>query len=520
MVLLAWLAGMALSVCIDRLTEPTPALRRPIGAWLLHFGVCALVFAAEFLVFRRPWFAAANVLAWQLLIVLISNAKFHSLREPFIYQDFEYFLDAIKHPRLYLPFLGAWRAAVAAIAFVAAVAFGLLLETPVDVSGSPVAYAICAIALLMVALLLLTFGARQPLRVTHAPADDTRRLGLIACMWQYRSDERATFDVARLPMALNIDATIADGFRPNIVAIQSESFFDVRRLSKSLRPSVFTHWDRARDAAAAQGRVRVAAWGANTVRTEFSFLSGLAPDMLGVHRFNPYRKLAHLGIATLASRLRSLGYKTICVHPYPATFYTRNVIFPKLGFDEFIDISGFTDAPKVGPYVGDVDVAKKIEALLADAPDGVFIFAITMENHGPLHWEQIAADEVAALFTEPLPGNCEELAVYARHLANADAMLGTLMATMQCATTPHWICQYGDHVPIMPSAYAVVGEPDGMTDYVIWANDAALATKADDARDLGIAELAELLLARAFHHRAHDHADGDIPNATPSAASS
>jgi Sulfatase len=519
MVLLAWLAGMSLSVCVDRLTQPTPVLRRPIGAWLLHFGFCALVFAAEFLVFRRPWFAAANVLAWQLLIVLISNAKFHSLREPFIYQDFEYFLDAIKHPRLYLPFLGAWRAALAAIAFVAAVASGLLLESPVNVSGGDVVYASCAIALLLLALLLLILGARQPLLVTHTPADDTRRLGLIASMWRYRSDERATFDLAQLPKLPTIDAAVTGSKRPNIVAIQSESFFDARRLSKTLRPSVFTHWDRARGAAAARGRVRVAAWGANTVRTEFSFLSGLDPEILGVHRFNPYRKLAHLGVETLASRLKSLGYKTICVHPYPATFYTRDAIFPKLGFDEFIDISAFADAPKVGPYVGDVEVAKKIESLLANASDGVFIFAITMENHGPLHWEQIAADEISTLFTETLPRNCEELAVYARHLANADAMLGTLMATMQRASTPHWICQYGDHVPIMPSVYAEIGEPDGMTDYVIWANDAARASKADDARDLDIAELAELLLARAFNPHTHDHVDGGAPNATTSATS-
>lgn len=498
---------MGLSVCVDRLTAPTPFLRRPVSAWLPHFGVCSFVFAMEFLVFRRPWFATANVLAWQLLIVLISNAKFHALREPFIYQDFEYFVDAIKHPRLYLPFLGVWRALIAAIAFIVAVTLGLMLETPVDQSGGIAAYASASTALFLVAVLLCVFGARQSMAVTHEPAEDVRVLGLIASMWRYRADERVPFDVTRLPHRLDIGDAAVSGKRPNIVAIQSESFFDARRLCDTMRPSLFTHWDRAQRGASARGRIQVAAWGANTVRTEFSFLSALEPELLGVHRFNPYRKLAHLDVATLASRLKAQGYRTICVHPYPATFYMRHVVFPKLGFDEFVDIGGFADAEKAGPYVGDIAVGKKIESLLQGTSESLFIFAITMENHGPLHWEQITSDETRALFTEPLPANCEELAVYARHLANADTMLGWVMDAMNRAKTPHWLCQYGDHVPIMPRVYGAMGEPDGTTDYVIWANEAARTTAADVAREVRVSDLAELLVRHVFAgaERTHDH---------------
>lgn len=494
---------MGLSVCVDRLTAPTPSMRRAMSVWLLHFGVCTFVFAMELLVFRRPWFAAANVLAWQLLIVLISNAKFHALREPFIYQDFEYFQDAFKHPRLYLPFLGAWRALLAAAAFVGAVALGLMLEAPIDQSGGTLAYVSSTTALFLAAIFLCVMGSRDPVSITHDPAVDVRALGLTASMWQYRSDERRKIDVTRLPDRLPSKTVAANGGRPNIVAIQSESFFDARRLCPTLQPSLYAHWDHAQRTAAAHGRLQVAAWGANTVRTEFSFLSALAPEVLGVHRFNPYRKLAHLGVATLASRLKAQGYRTICVHPYPATFYLRHVVFPKLGFDEFIDIGAFSDAEKAGPYVGDVAVAKKIETLLEDTRDGLFIFAITMENHGPLHWEKITADETGALFTESLPANCEELAIYARHLTNADAMLGTLMDTMERATTPHWLCLYGDHVPIMPRVYDVMGEPDGTTDYVIWANRNANASRADAARDLRVSDLAPLLVGQIFPRGNH-----------------
>ena len=50
---------------------------------------------------------------------------------------------------------------------------------------------------------------------------------------------------------------------------------------------------------------------------------------------------------TIASYLRDLGYRTICVHPYPSTFYGRDRVFPVLGFDEFVDLESFGDGADV-----------------------------------------------------------------------------------------------------------------------------------------------------------------------------
>ena len=106
----ALFAGAALSFLVERLLQPgvLPFWRRPPAAFALHIGLWLLLFGAELALFRRPWFAVANVLTLQLIVVLVSNAKFQSLREPFIFQDFEYFTDALKHPRLFLPFILSW----------------------------------------------------------------------------------------------------------------------------------------------------------------------------------------------------------------------------------------------------------------------------------------------------------------------------------------------------------------------------------------------------------------------------
>ncbi|MEF8723683.1 MAG: hypothetical protein V5B30_14155 [Candidatus Accumulibacter delftensis] len=77
----------------------------------------AAAFSCLLLVLQRPFFAASALLAGMLFLVLVSNAKYHALREPFIFQDFEYFSDAFKHPRLYLPFSAPAGRLLALLAF-------------------------------------------------------------------------------------------------------------------------------------------------------------------------------------------------------------------------------------------------------------------------------------------------------------------------------------------------------------------------------------------------------------------
>ena len=90
----------------------------------------------------------------------------------------------------------------------------------------------------------------------------------------------------------------------------------------------------------------------------------------------------------------------MCVHPYPASFYNRDKVFPLLGFDEFIDIHSFDGVAKTGPYIGDIALAEKVCAVLRDSSSQpIFIFVITMENHGPLHLEKVQDGDVEHLYS-------------------------------------------------------------------------------------------------------------------------
>lgn len=464
--------GLTGSFVIESLLQPKviPVWKRGFSAFFIHLGIFLLIFSVLFALLLRPWFSIVIVLAFTLFVVLVNNAKFHSLREPFIYQDFEYFTDAIKHPRLYIPFLGLIKAVIIFISFSAAFLAGLVLESPVNISAIESGGYSFILEIFLCGLVLLWLGAKKKLAIVFDPVIDLNKLGLVSSLWRYAEEERD------IPSIDSEKSFIKESSSPdrleNLVVVQSESFFDIRRLFSGINKNVLQEFDELQATATLHGQVEVAAWGANTVRTEFSFLSGLPASQLGVHQFNPYRKLAKQGdLSTLASFMKKKGYRTVCVHPYQASFYARNKVFPKLGFDEFIDISHFKNTKKTGPYIGDIALANKVCSILDESSDQpVFVFVITMENHGPLHMEKVEPTDIDKLYTDKLPEGCDDLTIYLRHILNADRMAAILRDKISSLPRSGWLCWYGDHVPIMPSVYSIMGVPEGETDYFIWGS--------------------------------------------------
>lgn len=496
-VMAAALAGLAGSVLVERLLQPSVPLRRHWAAWALHAGLWLCVYGVLAWLLGRPGFAMLATTAIFLTLVLVNNAKFKALREPFVFQDYEYFTDAVKHPRLYIPFLGWGKFLAAAAGFVVAVVVGLWLEPPLEERFSWSAQSGALASVLTLAVGLLWLGHRHAPPVKVEPEEDLGQLGFLAALWRYAEVGRRLPKIAT-PFSdsapLRSRPAVADTPAPLLVSVQSESFFDARALWSGIRASVLADFDRLRQDSATYGQLQVPAWGANTVRTEFAFLAGVDAGGLGVHRFNPYRALAAgMRVASLASWLKQRGYRTICIHPYPASFYLRDRVFPHLGFDEFIDIGAFGEGSRYGPYVADRSVGRKVSAILREAAQGgsgaapVYVHVITMENHGPLHLERVRPKDIGRLYTQPPPAGCDDLTVYLRHLRNADRMLAGLRHTMENLNRPASLCWYGDHVPIMPTVYQQLGAPAGEVEYAVWAN---WALEAGGRCDLPVHELA------------------------------
>ncbi|MDK9718513.1 MAG: sulfatase-like hydrolase/transferase, partial [Trichlorobacter sp.] len=117
---------------------------------------------------------------------------------------------------------------------------------------------------------------------------------------------------------------------------------------------------------------------------------------------------------------------------------------------------------------------------------------ITMENHGPLHLEKPQTEDRQRLYIQQQPDGCDDLTVYLHHLEQADRMLGMVRDQLAGMQREGLLCLYGDHLPIMPQVYRILGEPDGTVDYLIWSNKQQRHTV--DAQPRAVEQLAAELL--------------------------
>jgi hypothetical protein len=481
---LSFAVAAGLALLPEAIALPRASLRRSPVAFALHVATIAFIGLCVLLITGRVRFSAFVAIALVALLAGVSNPKYASLQEPFVFTDLSLFSQLFAHPRLYLPFLS--------IGTVAAIVIGIVVVLAGFIADKPLAQKPIG-ALLAAACTCLgtayVCAARLPLKLNAV--EDQKRHGFFAVFVAYLLNgmKPATSRQLRAALAAGPFASGAPQSAPDVILIQSESFFDARRLSAPINRSILDHFDTARRESVQHGELTVPAWGANTMRTEFAVLTGIDQTQLGYAHFYPYAFVRH-ACESLASWFKRGGYKTLAIHPYYADFFGRERAFKHLQIDRFLDIAAFANAPRAGPYVSDLAVADAIVKALDEPRDKpAFIFSMTMENHGPLHLESVDAGEGAAFHSLGDDARWRDLTAYLRHLANADAMLGQLLAALRARRRDTVLCFYGDHVPALPHVYAALGCEPTRSDYFIWRNygDAPATRKDLCAEQLGVA---------------------------------
>lgn len=488
---------------LPRRARSGPFWRRP----LLSVVPVVLYYFTVLMVTYRPMVSAVISMANFLVIVVLNNAKYRALREPLVFTDFALLKEVIRHPRLYIGYIGPWRLAAILTGLIVFLVLGLVAEPPLIDRRAPGDWLPSIVYLATVAGLIYAI-TRGPLRGTFINllnrfgptlrvGDDVADLSLLVCLICYfylsnappPAPERRKLAVGRRAILEEQqngkvrkrppppDACIPES-PPDIVVVQSESFFDARRLGTAVDPAVLANFDRLRSEARYYGRLEVPAWGANTMRTEYAFLSGMPNEALGYRRFNPYLTLQNAPSWSIIHMLRLMGYVCVCIHPFDPTFFNRDKVFPNLGFYRFIGIDEFDGAERSGPYVSDLALPRKIEEVLDSSISPTFVFVITMENHG--RWDPDRfGDNGAGRDTTPPPLGSLALEHYLRHLRNADRSLDDIARYLRGRDRPGVMCIYGDHLPSLPNAFRAAGFRDTKTDYLVWSTAPAPGVQVD-----------------------------------------
>ncbi len=258
---------------------------------------------------------------------------------------------------------------------------------------------------------------------------------------------------------------------PNVIFVQLESFFDAKYITGANFSSdpcpVFTHLKET----SVSGLLVVPYVGAGTVNTEFEVLSGMNIDHFGLGEY-PYKSvLQKKNCETVATVLHGYGHTATALHNYEGTFYDRNTVYPRLGFDRFIPVEFMTDTEKnFKGWVRDKAMLPYIEKTLEKSDGRDFIFCVTVQSHGSYPNDPDIHSEITA---KGIDESCRaEYEYYVNEIHDVDMFVGALVSYLESFEEPVVLVLYGDHLPCLAGL-----ENDTLThgnlftsEYIIWSN--------------------------------------------------
>lgn len=281
---------------------------------------------------------------------------------------------------------------------------------------------------------------------------------------------------------------------PNIIVIMNESFSDLSVLgdftvNEDYMPFIHSLQNGAENTVT--GNLEVSVCGGNTANTEFEFLTGHTMDYFPVGSV-PYQQYITGEIPSLASQLKELGYSTYGMHPYNASGWKRDEVYPLLGLDTNYFLGDFNDRLYLRSYVSDQTAYQKIMDTFENKEEGkpVFIFEVTMQNHGGYteSYENFEVD----IFVEEFESTA--LNQYLSLLKVSDQEFEKLVNYFRNIDEKTIVLFFGDHQPSDSLANPIlrmngINTADLTVEqaklryqvpYVIWANyDIEEATNAD-----------------------------------------
>lgn len=237
------------------------------------------------------------------------------------------------------------------------------------------------------------------------------------------------------------------GEHPNIIVIMNEAFSDLAVLgdfavNQDYMPFIHSLQQGYEDTVT--GNLTVSVCGGNTANTEFEFLTGHTMDYFPVGSI-PYQQYISGEMPSIASQLADLGYATYGMHPYNASGWKRNEVYPWLGFQENYFLSDFTGRYYIRKYVSDQTAYQKIVDTYENKEDGkpAFIFEVTMQNHGGYAEEH--ANFTSDVHAEDL--NSAQLDQYLSLMKISDAQFENLVDYFSREEEKTIIVFFGDHQP-------------------------------------------------------------------------
>ena len=209
-----------------------------------------------------------------------------------------------------------------------------------------------------------------------------------------------------------------------------------------------------------KGHCHMSVFGANTANSEFEFLTGASMAFLPA-RSVAYTSIVRSEMANFTTTLEQQGYGyDVALHPYHGKGWNREVVYPLLGFKDFISMEDI-DESKLSyiraNYMSDDADYKLIEEYYetyrkSNSSQPFYLFNVTMQNHGGYDTsKQGGVPESIKITDSKLQDASAQM--YLNLVKYSDDAFKSLTEYFEKVDEPTVIVMFGDHQPSLPDEF-------------------------------------------------------------------
>lgn len=247
---------------------------------------------------------------------------------------------------------------------------------------------------------------------------------------------------------------------PTIIVIMNESFSDLSVLGDLQTNIPLTPFIDSLKENTTKGYALSSVFGAKTPNSEWEYLTGNSMAFLPAGSV-VYQQYISDTPTSIVSNLKDVGYTCVAMHPYYATGWSRNQVYPKIGYDEMHFIDDFDQTKILREYITDQELYDKIIERYESrgANEKLYLMGITMQNHGG--------------YGEPYDNFDEECYKVGRSYTDANQYLSlvhesdkavqNLIEYFSKVDDPVEIVFFGDHQPSLNSNFYPILNGKGMS---------------------------------------------------------
>ena len=232
---------------------------------------------------------------------------------------------------------------------------------------------------------------------------------------------------------------------PNVIVIMNESFADFSVLGSELSTNIpVTPYFDSLQENTIRGYALTPALGGSTCNAEFEFLTGHTMAYLPSGS-NPYQQYVEDEVFSLAWLTQQYGYETFATHPMPATGWSRDKVYPRLGFQDFSFIDDYPQQQMVRNRVSDQEMYEQILDVLKSRDSSLFLFGVTMQNHGGYAWS--GENYTKTIDLVGYDGKYPDAEQYLSLIHESDKALEYLLTELEAYPEDTLVVFFGDHFP-------------------------------------------------------------------------